>query len=67
VDLRVVLAASLRPRMVARTGDEDGEGFGMDSTSLLTSLAGGFSSWSGAERRRLRERRRARVRVGGGK
>jgi hypothetical protein len=49
-DLRAVLAASLRPRMVAQAGDEDGEGFGMDSTSLLTSLAGGFSSWSGAER-----------------
>jgi hypothetical protein len=30
--------------MVARASDEDGEGFGVDSTSLLTSLAGGFSS-----------------------
>jgi hypothetical protein len=39
-------------RTVAWTGDEDGEGRGVDSTSLLTSLAGGFSSWFGAERRR---------------
>jgi hypothetical protein len=66
-DLQAVLAASLRPRTVARAGDEDGEGFGVDSTSLLTSLAGGFSSWSGMKRRRLRERRWARVRAGGGK
>jgi hypothetical protein len=49
VDLWAVLAVSLGPRTVARAGDEDGEGFGVDSTSLLTSLAGGFSSWSGAK------------------
>jgi hypothetical protein len=54
-------------RTVAWTGDEDGEGGGVDSTSLLTSLTSGFSSWSGAEQRRLREHRRARLRAGGGK
>jgi hypothetical protein len=49
-DLRAILAVSLRPRTVARADDKDGEGFGMDSTFLLTSLVGGFSSWSSVER-----------------
>jgi hypothetical protein len=31
-------------RTVVQTGDEDGKGGGVDSTSLLTRLASGFSS-----------------------